>query len=92
MGDDIWLMNYSSKLCVFIGIGDPLTRKELSEKYKCNKLLEFPNIIDPSVILDEKICLGIGNIICANSVLTVDITLGNLNHINLCILLDMVLK
>ena len=45
--------------------------------------LEFPNIIDPSVQMSERITMGKGNIICAGNILTVDIALGDFNIINL---------
>ncbi|MDD6656648.1 MAG: NeuD/PglB/VioB family sugar acetyltransferase [Lachnospiraceae bacterium] len=83
IGDDSYLLNYAEELAVVIAIGDPSTRQRLVEMYKKNEKLFFPNIIDPSVICSNSVVLGQGNIICANTVLTVDIRVGNFNIINL---------
>ncbi len=83
VGDDTYLFNIDKRLAVVIGIGDPKLRMQLYKKYKNNKNLWFPNLIDPSVYITDGVQLGEGNIICANSVLTVDIHIGNFNIINL---------
>lgn len=83
IGDDEFLKNNKDYLNVVIAIADPLIRKKLVTMYKSNKHLYFPNLIDPSVLMSDKIVLGEGNIICAGSVLTVEIGLGNFNIINL---------
>ncbi len=71
----------------FIAVGDPLLKEKIVQKIKssCRKS-KFPNLIHPTVSYDrrkEKLILGEGNIICSQSVLTTDITLGNYVHINL---------
>lgn len=83
IGNDEFLWNCSRNLAVLIGIGDCMTRKRLAEKYQCNSNLFFPTIIDPDAIVPWGVDLGIGNIICANTVMTVDIKIGNFNIVNL---------
>ena len=56
--------------------------KEVEEKIK-EIMMVIPNIIDPSVRMSERITMGKGNIVCAGNILTVDITLGDFNIINL---------
>ena len=71
-------------LNVTIAIGNAKVRKMLAEKLSTNTHLKFPNLIDPSVIYDdEETMLGKGNIICANTIMTVNIKIGNFNIINL---------
>lgn len=71
-------------LNVTIAIGNAKVRKMLAEKLSTNTHLKFPNLIDPSVIYDdEEIMLGKGNIICASTIMTVSIKIGNFNIINL---------
>ena len=47
----------------------------------CNRI-DFPNLVDPSVLMSERITFGEGNIICAGNILTVNIQVGNFNIIN----------
>lgn len=72
------------KYSVAIAIGNAKVRKMLAEKLSTNTHLKFPNLIDPSVIYDdEETMLGKGNIICASTIMTVNIKIGNFNIINL---------
>lgn len=66
-----------------IAIGNPKVRSAIYEKLKFNNNLVFPNIISKDVRISNTIKLGIGNIICSHSILTVNINIGNFNHINL---------
>ncbi len=83
IGDDSFVQNSDRKLYVAIGIGNAKMRQKIYNKYKDNDKITFPNLIDPSVIMSRQICMGEGNIICANSVFTVDILLGSFGIINL---------
>lgn len=83
VGDDRYLLEIQEELNVAIAIGNPQIRRRLYEKYKENKYLRFPNLLDPSVIVFDHLELGEGNIICANSVFTADIVMGSFNIINL---------
>ena len=44
---------------------------------------QFATLIDPSVIFSERVKIGVGSIICANSILTVDVEIGSHVIINL---------
>lgn len=83
VGDDIFLIDYKKPLDVVIAIGNGYIRKSIVERYKQNSKLSFPTVIDPSVLQLNKADIGEGNIICAGSILTVDIVIGNFNIINL---------
>ena len=78
------LSKVNEELCVTIAIGNAKVRKMIAEKLSANPNLEFSNLIDPSVIYDEEeTTLGKGNIICAGTIMTVNIAIGNFNIINL---------
>lgn len=83
IGDDRFILNINEKLSVVLAIGNPGVRNDIYLKYRQNKFLEFPNIIDPSVKMSERVNLGEGNIICADNIMTVDVSLGSFNIINL---------
>lgn len=83
IGDDTYLFNYSKELYVAIAIADTDLRARLAEFYSGNRMLRFPNLTDPSVILSESVSTGVGNIICAGCILTVGVELGSFCIINL---------
>ena len=83
IGDDNFLLNYENEIYVAIAIGNSGIREGIYNTYSSNPNIKFANLIDPSVLLSDKIQFGKGNIICAGTILTVDITLGNCNIINL---------
>ncbi|MCO6494358.1 MAG: acetyltransferase [Bacteroidetes bacterium] len=64
-----------------IGIGDPTVVMKLAEKFN---QFDFPNLIHPTVVYDkDNIELGMGNIITAGVIMTLDIIIGNMNIFNL---------
>ena len=83
IGDDDYLMNYRSEIYVAVAIGTSNIREKLYKAYKINPNIKFANLIDPSVLLSDRVQIGEGNIVCAGTILTVDIVLGNCNIINL---------
>ena len=76
------LLKLEEKTNVVIAIGNAKVRKLIYNKIKENKNLSFPNLVDPSAIIGE-VDMGIGNIICAGTIATVNITINNFNLINL---------
>lgn len=83
IGNDEYVLKIRKDTDVVIAIADGRIRKKLYKMYAQNKNLMFPSIIDPSVIYEESIQMGIGNIICAGNILTVSVSLGDFNIINL---------
>ena len=77
------LNSWNNPLHLVIAVGNPIVIELLVEKIK-NKLVEFPNLIDPNVdFLDvNNVRMGIGNIICTRSTISTNITFGNFNIIN----------
>jgi sugar O-acyltransferase (sialic acid O-acetyltransferase NeuD family) len=71
---------------IFIGIGSPAIRRKIVSKMAGFDQLTYPNLIHPSVLFDRrehKLLIGKGNIICAGTILTTDITMGSFIHLNL---------
>jgi len=67
--------------CV-IAIGEPKTKKLIADKLEATGI-NFVNAIHPSVIMSEYVELGKGLIICAGTILTVNIKIGNHVLINI---------
>lgn len=77
------LLSYKEKLNVIIGVGFPKLLKKLAVRFKENKNLIFPNLIEPTCIGDwERIKFGEGNILTARNTLSTDITIGSFNIFN----------
>lgn len=77
------LFNREEPINVVIAIADPHIRMAIAKKLIKNKNISFPNIISKYADVSQLNRLGIGNIICQGSVLTVGIKMGSFNHINL---------
>lgn len=75
MGDlDLW---------VVCAVGASAVRKKIIEKLKDKKHIHFATLIDPSVLISERVVIGEGCIICAGTIATVDIEIGAHVIINL---------
>lgn len=81
LGDCKYLKSLGEVYAV-CAIGSANVRKNVIERFK-NSSIKFATIIDPSVIISNKVQIGEGCIICAGSILTVDIEIGNHVIINL---------
>ena len=77
LGDDDWVINYEKPIDVAICVGNGRIRKIIAEKYRKNINVSFPNIIAPDATISDSVHLGVGCIIAAKSVFTVDINVGN---------------
>lgn len=71
------------KTCLAIGIaGSNKIIKKMIDQFSGK--FEFPNLIDPSVIIDLSfVKLGKGNILTANNTFTADIKIGSFNVFNI---------
>lgn len=82
-GNDEWAMKHFPKGTGFvIAIGDPRVRKKIAEAYEAAGFVAA-TLIHPSVKLSSSVTIGVGAIICANAILTVDIEIGRYALINL---------
>lgn len=77
------LNSWNESLSVAIAIGSPLVLKMIVKKIN-NPLIDFPNLIDPSVeFLDKNNCrMGKGNIICTRSIISCNVEVGDFNLLN----------
>lgn len=63
-------------------VGSAKVRKQIIDKLTDSQV-EYATLIDPSVIASERLDIGKGSIICAGSILTVDVKIGKHVIINL---------
>lgn len=75
------LIQYKEPISVAFALGNAKVRQKLAEKCMKNPNLSYPNLIDPSVIMSERVMLGCGNIICTSVIITTNIWIGDFNLI-----------
>ncbi|MEA5095144.1 MAG: acetyltransferase [Sedimentibacter saalensis] len=83
IGDDDWLLNYPEQIYVVCGIGNSKLKEKVVKKFVNKENVIFPSIISKGAVISDSVKMGIGCIICTNSILTVDITLGDFVTVNL---------
>ncbi|MDR2206413.1 MAG: acetyltransferase [Flavobacteriaceae bacterium] len=70
-------------LNIAVAVGNPKIKKKIIENIR-NKNIEFPNLIHPSVIMGkDDVKIGKGNIICAGTIITVNIEIEDFVIFNL---------
>ena len=82
LGDLSFLRKYPGRFDVAIGVGAPAVKRRLALR-AADAARGFPTLVHPSVVRSDRIQIGRGVIICAMTVLTVDITIGDFATINL---------
>ncbi len=81
LGNLLIIDSFNKETAIAIAIGNK-SRIEIARKI-INPYVRFPILIHPSVIMSEKVSIGEGTIICAGSIITVDIEIGNFVIINI---------
>ncbi len=81
-GCDI-LERLEENVWVVCAVGAASTRKKIIEKTQKYENVSFATLIDPSVLNSSSVTVGEGSIICAGTILTVNITIGKHVIINL---------
>ena len=66
-----------------VAVGAPRTRQIIVNKLEASGVKKFATLIHPSVKKSQSVVIGEGSMICAGTILTVDIQLGKHNIINL---------
>lgn len=78
-----YLIHQMTPLAVACAIGASKTRRKVIDRIRVSQHLSFSNLIDPSVRLSDRVEFGEGNLICAGSILTVNIKIGDFCIFNL---------
>jgi sugar O-acyltransferase (sialic acid O-acetyltransferase NeuD family) len=80
LGGCEYLIEQRNIFCV-CAIGSAKVRKKIIEKIQDK--VQFATLIDPSVIMSESVQIGVGTIVCAGTIITVDEKIGNHVILNL---------
>lgn len=71
---DVW--------CV-VAVGNSQVRRKAISRLKRYKHIHFATLIDPTVLMSSRVVIEEGTIICAGTIITVDVHIGTHNIINL---------
>ncbi len=82
LGDSSIIKNLDKIIDVTVAVGDPKARIAVVDEL-VNPFVKFPILIHPSVIMSKKVQIGFGTIICAGSIFTTDIKIGQHVIVNL---------
>ncbi len=74
LGGNEWIMAHRQDTYAVCAIGSARIRKGIVRELAGVK---YATLVDPSVIISDRVAMGEGCILCAGSVLTVDIRLGS---------------
>jgi sugar O-acyltransferase (sialic acid O-acetyltransferase NeuD family) len=69
-------------ISVALGVGQPLVRMAVADRLS-EHALHYPNLVHPTVRMSSTNTLGMGNILCAGVIVTVNVCIGNFCHLNL---------
>lgn len=82
-GGRSYLENQKEELWTVFAVANAKVRQEGVGKLSLFKHIHYAVLIDPSVALSEFVSIGEGSIICAGTIITVNIDIGKHNIINL---------
>ena len=83
LGGIDYLATMQGEVWAVCAVGSSKVRKTIVEKMMSLPSIRFATLIDPSVIISDRVAIGEGSIICAGNIITVDIALGRHCIINL---------
>lgn len=77
LGDDDWLLSRDKQIDVVVSVSSGELRKRIVNRLKQNKNIAFPSIVSRSAEVSDSVKIGEGAIIMNQSLLTVDIIIGD---------------
>ena len=83
LGDIDWLIAYEKPICAVCAVANGKSREQICNRLITNLQIEMATLIDPAAICGKNSNIGEGSIVCAGSILTVDVQLGKNCIINL---------
>lgn len=72
----------SDNICLVLAIADPLMKEKIINLIT-NTRISFPTLIHPSCIIGDNNKIGVGSIICASTIITVNVQIGDHVILNL---------
>ncbi|UKL29997.1 NeuD/PglB/VioB family sugar acetyltransferase protein [Bacillus phage PK1] len=82
LGGINWLVENPS-VEVVVAIGNPAVKRKVVSEIKSRTSNSFVTLIHPSVIIGQNVTVGEGSVLCANTTITTDISIGEHVILNL---------
>lgn len=82
LGDDEWLVNYNGSVNAVCAIAAPAVRRKVINGLREYSHITFPTILAHTVVCSDRVELGQGTVICCNTVMTVDVSIGEFVVVN----------
>jgi sugar O-acyltransferase (sialic acid O-acetyltransferase NeuD family) len=83
LGGREWVHARTAPIAIALGVGSPAVKHRLAEQVR-TPMATFPTLVHPSAVIGRRVVLAEGTIVCAASVITVDIRVGAFATVNLC--------
>lgn len=83
LGGSDYLKDIKEEVYAVVAIGSAKTKKTVVEKLAGYEHIHFATLVDPSIICSGRVEIGKGSMICAGTILTTDIRIGEHVIINL---------
>jgi sugar O-acyltransferase (sialic acid O-acetyltransferase NeuD family) len=80
LGGCDWVLEQKDEVFAVCAVGAAKTRRMIVERLQCAR---FATLVDPTVQMSQRVEMGEGCIVCAGSILTVNIKLGSHVIVNL---------
>ncbi len=78
-----FILNIKREIWVVCAIGCAAVRKKIVGRLENNPKIRFATLVDPAVLRSGRVSIGEGSILCAGTILTVDISVGKHVIVNL---------
>jgi len=82
LGDIGWLEAHPESVRTICAIGDPTVRRRIVERCQ-SASIPFDSVVHPQVVLGRRVTLGQGVVVCAGSVITTDVYVGDHVHVDI---------
>lgn len=83
LGNDDYILNAKEDINVVISVGNPKLRKRISDSYKVNPHVKFPNLVLENASVCQDIVMGQGCIVSMNAKISTNVRLGDFVFINM---------
>lgn len=83
LGNDDWLLSYEKEVNVVCCTGSSELREKIIRKYSGKKNIYFPSLISRHAIIGENVIVEPGTVICAGTIITVNVRIGKHAILNL---------
>lgn len=77
IGDVQYLSQFEKQIHAVCAMANPVYKKSVLRVLSGNDRIVFPNLTHPSIRISRTNQIGVGNILCKGTILTVNITIGN---------------